>query len=105
MIFNFNFFFFGEHGPSKFWKSQYGNKRALRTLGWGGGGRGVTPLFGLDGCAAEQGMAFRVLSVKQVTQFRHLASSDRKPLKGLRMSGPHLRQQQFFFLKSVVHDI
>ena len=70
-----------------------------------GGGRGVTPLFGLDGCAAEQGMAFRVLSVKQVTQFRHLASSDRKPLKGLRMSGPHLRQQQFFFLKSVVHDI
>ena len=69
------------------------------------GGRGVTPLFGLDGCAAEQGMAFRVLSVKQVTQFRHLASSDRKPLKGLRMSGPHLRQQQFFFLKSVVHDI
>ena len=25
----------------------------------GGGGRGVTPLFGLDGCAAEQGMAFR----------------------------------------------
>ena len=50
--------------------------------GEGGGGRGVTPLFGLDGCAAEQGMAFRVLSVKQVTQFRHLASSDRKPLKG-----------------------
>ena len=71
----------------------------------GEGGRGVTPLFGLDGCAAEQGMAFRVLSVKQVTQFRRLASSDRKPLKGLRMSGPHLRQQQFFFLKSVVHDI
>ena len=71
----------------------------------GGGGRGVTFLFGLDGCAAEQGMAFRFLSVKQVTQFRYLASSDRKPLKGLRMSGPHLRQQQFFFLKSVVHDI
>ena len=53
-----------------------------RLAGGGGGGRGVTPLFGLDGCAAEQGMAFRVLSVKQVTQFRHLASSDRKPLKG-----------------------
>ena len=57
-------------------------KKALRTLGLGGGGGGITPLFGLDGCAAEQGMAFRVLSVKQVTQFRYLASSDRKPLKG-----------------------
>ena len=82
MIFNFNFFFFGEHGPSKFWKSQYGKKRHYERLAGGGGGRGVTPLFDLDGCAAEQGMAFRVLSVKQVTQFRYLASSDRKPLKG-----------------------
>ena len=57
-------------------------KKGTTNVWLGGGGRGVTPLFGLDGCTAEQGMAFRVLSVKQVTQFRYLASSDRKPLKG-----------------------
>ena len=67
----------------------------------GGGGRGVTPLFDLDGCAAEQGMAFRVLSVKQVTQFRCLASSDRKPLKGCEGCGRavHICGNNNFFSK------